>query len=84
MSDHRPFEPSGRLVLVFTAPNIPAGVVARSVLEAEGIPVMVKGESEGPYRVGPVYLLVPEEHEDEARLILEEVEREGAEVDPDL
>jgi hypothetical protein len=84
MSDHRPFEPSGRLVLVFTAPNIPAGVVARSVLEAEGIPVMVKGESEGPYRVGPVYLLVPEEHEDEARRILEEVEREGAEVDPDL
>jgi hypothetical protein len=84
MSDHRPLEPSGRLVLVFTAPNIPAGVVARSVLEAEGIPVMVKGESEGPYRVGPVYLLVPEEHEDEARRILEEVEREGAEVDPDL
>jgi putative signal transducing protein len=70
-------ESAGRLVLVFTAPSIPAGLVARALLESNGIPVMAKGESEGPYRVGPVYLMVPQEHEDEARRLLQEAEREG-------
>jgi hypothetical protein len=64
---------SGRLVHVFTATTIPEGLLARSRLEAEDIPVMVKGESEGPYRLGPVYLWVPEELEVQARLILAEV-----------
>ena len=69
--------PSGRLVVVFTAPSIPAGAVARALLEAEGIPVMTKGEGEGPYRLGPVYLLVPEELEVQARQVLEQAVPEG-------
>jgi hypothetical protein len=55
---------------VFTATTIPEGLVARSLLEAEGIPVIVKGESEGPYRLGPVFLWVPEEYEVQAGIIL--------------
>ena len=62
---------SGRLVLVLTASTVPAGLAARARLEAEEIPVLVKGEAEGPYRMGPVYLYVPEEYEPQARLILE-------------
>jgi hypothetical protein len=69
---------SGRLVPVFTATSIPEGLVARSLLEAEGIPVVVKGESEGPYRLGPVYLWVPEEFEVQAGVILAEVTSGGA------
>ena len=47
-------------------------MLARGLLESQGIPVVVKGESEGPYRMGPVYLWVPEELEVQARMILEE------------
>ena len=61
------------MVRVFTATSIPEGVVARSLLESEGIPVIVKGESEGPYRLGPVFLWVPEEFEVQAGVILAEV-----------
>lgn len=61
---------SGRLVLVFTATSIPEGLLARSLLESDGIPVFVKGESEGPYRLGPVYLWVPEEFEVQAGVLL--------------
>jgi hypothetical protein len=34
----------------------------------------VKGESEGPYRVGPVYLWVPEDKGAQARHIIEEAQ----------
>ena len=68
---------SGRLALVFTSPRIPEGMLVKGYLEAEGIPVFVKGESEGPYRMGPVDLWVPEEFEPQARLLLEDLEREG-------
>ncbi len=71
-SDPSP-QPSGRLVRVFAATTIPEGLVARSLLESEGIPVIVKGESEGPYRLGPVFLWVPEEFEVQAGVILAEV-----------
>jgi hypothetical protein len=63
---------SGRLVLVLSTPSIPGGLVARGLLEEHDIPVMTKGESEGPYRMGPVHLYVPEEYETQARLILAE------------
>ena len=43
---------------------------ARARLEDEGIPVLVKGEGDGPYRVGPVMLYVPEGVEVQALLIL--------------
>jgi hypothetical protein len=69
-SDQPPL--SGRLVQVFTATSIPEGLLARSLLESEGIPVFVKGESEGPYRMGPVHLWVPEEFEVQAGVILAE------------
>jgi len=58
---------------VFVSVRIPEGMLARGLLESEGIQVFVKGESEGPYRMGPVYLWVPEELEAQARLILDSV-----------
>ncbi len=44
----------------------------RARLEAEDIPVFVKGESEGPYRMAytPIYLYVPRRLEVQARLVL--------------
>ncbi|HSJ50205.1 MAG TPA: DUF2007 domain-containing protein [Actinomycetota bacterium] len=58
------------LVRILTTSSVPESEVARSALEGEGIPVLVKGESEGPYRFGPVHLFVAAEHELEARAIL--------------
>ena len=63
----------GRLVQVLATSSIPEGLLAKSLLEAEGILVVTKGESEGPYRIGPVYLWVPEQYEVQARVILAEV-----------
>ena len=60
------------LVRVMTAPTIPEGLLAKGLLEADGIPVMVKGEAEGPYRVGPMELLVPRAFEIQARMLLED------------
>jgi hypothetical protein len=64
---------SGELALVYSTRSITDGYLARGRLEAEGIPVVVKGEGEGPYRMGPVHLLVPAELEVQARLIIEEI-----------
>jgi hypothetical protein len=77
---------SGALVLVYTTPSITDGYLARGRLEAEGIPVMVKGEGEGPYRMGPVHLYVPEEIEVQAAFILDEIRSGRLEVleDEDL
>jgi len=58
-------------VRVWSAPSIPEGEIARARLEDEGIPVLVKGESEGPYRMGPVYLYVPADLEVQALHLLE-------------
>ncbi|HXY73420.1 MAG TPA: hypothetical protein VEM41_12840 [Actinomycetota bacterium] len=60
-----------RFVLATTLPTIPEGLLARGLLQAEGIPVLTKGEGEGPYRMGPVELWVPEGLEVQARLLLE-------------
>lgn len=60
-----------RLVRVWSTASAPEGELARARLEAEGIPVLVKGEAGGPYRLGGVDLWVPEELETQARLILE-------------
>lgn len=68
-------ELSGDLVLAYSTQSITDGYLARGRLEAEGIPVVVKGEAEGPYRMGPVYLYVPAEFEVQAKLILEAVQR---------
>jgi hypothetical protein len=58
------------LVRVLTTSSVPEGEIAKGLLEDEGIPVLLKGEGEGPYRMGPVHLFVPAELEVQARLIL--------------
>jgi hypothetical protein len=57
------------LVRILTTSSIPEGEVARSRLEAEGIPVLVKGGGE-TYRLGPVHLFVTADLEEQARSIL--------------
>jgi hypothetical protein len=85
---------SGRLVRVLTTVTVTEGLLARGILEAEGVPVLTKGEGEGPYRMGPVQLWVPEEFEIQARLVLEAIptgddtqtaerEQEGPSGDPE-
>ena len=73
--------PTSRLVLVFTAATIPEGLLAKGLLESEGIPVVVKGESQGPYRFGPMDLWVPESFEVRARTILETARSSGLQPD---
>lgn len=65
-------EPSSTMALVFSTTSIPEGHLVKGLLESEGITVTIKGESEGPYRMGPVYLWVPEALETRARLIIED------------
>ena len=73
-------------MLVYSTPSITDGYLARGRLEAEDIPVMLKGEGEGPYRMGPTLLYVPEELEVQAALILDEMRSGRLEVieDEDL
>ncbi len=71
------------LVRVYSSGNTFDGELTRGRLEAEGIPVMVKGEGEGPYRAGPVDLWVPAEREADARAILSAIERGEFAVDND-
>ena len=63
-----------RLVVVHVASTSMEAYGLRAVLEAEDIPVFVKGESEGPYRMAytTIYLYAPEAFEVQARLILAE------------
>jgi len=63
-----------RLILVHATPSAVEGHLLQARLEDEDIPVFVKGEGDGPYRMGPLYLWVAEEHEVQARLIIAEVE----------
>src|SRR4026207_717581 len=46
------------LVQVYASGDTFAAELMRGRLEAEDIPVLVKGEGEGPYRMGPLYLWV--------------------------
>jgi hypothetical protein len=53
-------------------------------LEAEGIPVHLKGEGEGPYPTGPSELFVPLQFEARARRIIEQIDSGSYELpDPD-
>jgi hypothetical protein len=72
-----------RLVMLYAASNAVEGELLRGRLEAEGIPVLAKGEADGPYRVGPLYLWVSEEHEIQARLVLAEVDSGSLAIDED-
>ncbi len=62
---------------IYASADTTDGLLMKGRLETEGIPVMVKGESEGPYRMGPTYLWVPAEREARARAIVDAV-RAGA------
>ncbi len=61
-----------RPVLVHVAQSSFEAYGLRARLEAEEIPVFLKGESEGPYRMAytQVFLYVPEDVEVHARLII--------------
>jgi hypothetical protein len=65
--------PMSDLVRVWATGDLFEGEMMRGRLEAEGISVLVKGDGEGPYRTGPVYLFVPTEQEADARAVLEGV-----------
>jgi hypothetical protein len=71
------------LVRVYASGNPFDGELTKGRLEAEGIPVMMKGEGEGPYRAGPVDLWVPAEREADARAVLAAIDRGDYAVDPD-
>ena len=70
-------------VPVFSTSSWVEGEIARGRLEAEGIPVDLKGPAEAPYPVGPAELFVPSRFEAQARGILEQIERESDEVPGD-
>ena len=61
------------LVRVFSSGDAFMGELMRGRLEAEGIPVMLKGEGGGPYHAGPVYLWVPQESESTARAVVDAI-----------
>lgn len=46
-------------VVVYATDSLADGYLAKGRLESEGIPVMTRGELEGPYRAGSMEILVP-------------------------
>jgi Putative prokaryotic signal transducing protein len=60
-------------VRVYASGNPINGQLTKGRLEAEGIVVMMKGEGEGPYRTGPVYLWVSPEDASHARDVIEAI-----------
>jgi hypothetical protein len=75
--------PDRRLVRVFATASTPEGLLVKGLLESDGIPVFEKGEAEGPYRLGQVYLWVPDEYEVQARALIEDASTAGAEIGHD-
>ena len=71
----------GDMVRVYSTSRIFEGELTKGRLEDEGIPVLLKGEGEGPYRTGPVYVLVPVEFEARAREVLAAIDRGDYAVD---
>ena len=61
------------LVRIWAGGDAFEGELLRGRLEVEGIDALLKGEGEGPYRAGPVYLFVPAEDEARARAVLDAV-----------
>jgi hypothetical protein len=62
------------LTRIYASGDSFAGELMKGRLEAEGIAVMMKGEGEGPYRTGPVYLWVNQEDETRARAVVDAVD----------
>lgn len=67
-------------VSVFSTSSWVEGEIVKGRLEAEGIPVDLKGPADAPYPVGPAELFVPSRYEAQARGILEQIESGSAEV----
>jgi Putative prokaryotic signal transducing protein len=61
------------VVRIYATGDAIDGQLMKGRLEAEGIAVMLKGEGEGPYRVGPAYLWVATEDEVRARAVVDAV-----------
>ena len=61
------------LVRIYASGDAFAAELMQARLRAEGIHVLAKGEGEGPYRAGPVYLFVPKEREADARALLDAI-----------
>jgi hypothetical protein len=61
------------LVRVYASGNAFDGKLTKGRLEAEGIDVILKGEGEGPYHAGPVYLWVAREDEELARDVIDAI-----------
>ncbi|HEY3024174.1 MAG TPA: DUF2007 domain-containing protein [Actinomycetota bacterium] len=70
-------------VSVFWTQSWVEGEIVKGRLEAEGIPVDLKGAGEGPYPTGPAELFVPSRFEAQARRILEQIESGSYEVPDD-
>jgi hypothetical protein len=62
------------LVRVFSTQSLVEGEIVIGRLEAEGIPVDLRGAREGPYPLGPAELFVPIEVESQARRVIAQIE----------
>lgn len=71
------------LVRVWAGGDAIEGELLRARLETEGVAVVLKGEGEGPYRAGPVYLFVDTADEARARTVLEAVASGAYALDED-
>jgi hypothetical protein len=71
------------LVRVYASADPIMGLLMQGRLEAEGIQVMTKGDGQGPYRAGPLYLWVQAADEAEARAVVDAMESGAFEVKDD-
>jgi len=71
------------VVSVFSTQSWVEGEITKGRLEAEGIPVDLKGVTDGPYPVGPAELFVPSRFEAQARRVLELIRSSGFEIPND-
>jgi hypothetical protein len=60
-------------VEVLSTPSALEGEIVRSRLQDEGIPVLLKGGGNDPYRMGPAHVFVPAEYEVHARMVLDSI-----------
>jgi putative signal transducing protein len=72
------------LARVYATTDQFAGELMKGRLEAEGIQVLMKGELEGPYPAGPVYLWVAAADETRAKAVVDAVESGAFAVDDDV
>ena len=74
---------TGDLVSVLLTQSWVEAELTKGRLEAEGIPVHVKGDRDGPYPTGPSELFVPTALEAQARRIIEEIASGAYEITGD-